>query len=56
MSDPIKLTIIGGVNKDGTKELVDRVEINPGDFVTFPESLSCTWDISETVRKVYQFK
>ncbi|WP_445474901.1 ATP-binding cassette domain-containing protein [Methanococcoides methylutens] len=33
MSDPIKLTIIGGVNKDGTKELVDRVEINPGDIL-----------------------
>ncbi|KGK98240.1 ABC transporter ATP-binding protein [Methanococcoides methylutens] len=33
MSNAIKLTIIGGVNKDGTKELVDRVEINPGDIL-----------------------
>ncbi|NYT19867.1 MAG: ATP-binding cassette domain-containing protein [Methanosarcinales archaeon] len=33
MSNPIKLTIIGGVNKDGTKELVERVEINPGDIL-----------------------
>ncbi|WP_135609714.1 ATP-binding cassette domain-containing protein [Methanococcoides sp. AM1] len=33
MSNSIKLTIIGGVNKDGTKELVERVELNPGDIL-----------------------
>ncbi|SES62939.1 ABC-type lipoprotein export system, ATPase component [Methanococcoides vulcani] len=33
MSNSIKLTIIGGVNKDGTKEPVDRVEVNPGDIL-----------------------
>ncbi|WP_135605805.1 ATP-binding cassette domain-containing protein [Methanococcoides sp. NM1] len=33
MSNSIKLTIIGGVNKDGTKEQVDRIEVNPGDIL-----------------------
>jgi len=33
MSNSIKLTIIGGINKDGTKEAIDRVEVNPGDIL-----------------------
>ncbi len=27
-----------------------------GDFVTFPEGLSCTWNIKKPVRKHYRFK
>jgi len=37
--------------KDGKK-----VEFGKGDFVTFPDGLSCTWDIKEPVRKHYRFK
>ncbi|MCX7880586.1 MAG: cupin domain-containing protein [Ignavibacteria bacterium] len=33
-----------------------EVEINKGDFVTFPVGLSCTWKVIEPVRKHYRFK
>jgi uncharacterized cupin superfamily protein len=33
-----------------------RVEMQKGDFVTFPKGLSCIWDIKEPVRKHYNFK
>ena len=32
-----------------------KVEFGKGDFVTFPKGLSCTWEISEPVRKHYNF-
>ncbi|MBF0345008.1 MAG: cupin domain-containing protein [Nitrospirae bacterium] len=32
------------------------VEFGKGDFVTFPEGLSCTWEVKEPVRKHYKFK
>lgn len=32
-----------------------RVEIGPGDFVTFPAGLSCVWDVKAPVRKHYNF-
>ncbi|MBU0467861.1 MAG: cupin domain-containing protein [Candidatus Omnitrophica bacterium] len=32
-----------------------QVEIKAGDYVTFPEGLDCTWEISEKIRKVYRF-
>ncbi len=31
------------------------VEINAGDFVEFPQGLSCTWDIKKNLRKHYRF-
>lgn len=31
------------------------VQIGPGDLVTFPSGLSCTWDVRAPVRKHYQF-
>jgi uncharacterized cupin superfamily protein len=37
--------------KDGGK-----VEFGQGDFVTFPEGLSCIWDIKAPVKKHYNFK
>ncbi|MCX8027948.1 MAG: cupin domain-containing protein [Thermodesulfovibrionales bacterium] len=37
--------------KDG-----DKVEINKGDFVTFPKGLACHWDIQEPIRKHYNFR
>ncbi len=33
----------------------ETVEIGRGDFVTFPEGLTCVWDIKEPVRKYYNF-
>jgi uncharacterized protein len=33
----------------------ERVEIGPGDLVTFPKGLKCTWTVHETIRKVYKF-
>ena len=30
--------------------------VKPGDFVTFTDGLSCTWDIKKQVRKHYNFK
>jgi len=32
------------------------VRFGKGDFVTFPEGLSCTWDIKKPVRKHYNFR
>ncbi len=32
------------------------VEFGKGDFVTFPEGLSCTWDVKEPIRKHYTFE
>jgi uncharacterized cupin superfamily protein len=34
----------------------ETVEFGQGDFVTFPQGLSCKWDIREPVRKHYNFK
>ncbi|XP_020591945.1 uncharacterized protein LOC110032612 [Phalaenopsis equestris] len=31
----------------------EYVEIKAGDFVVFPEGMTCTWDVSETVDKHY---
>ncbi len=31
------------------------VRLGPGDFVTFPAGLSCTWEIHRKVRKYYRF-
>lgn len=33
----------------------EKVEIGPGDMVTFPKGLRCTWTVHETIRKVYRF-
>ena len=37
--------------KDGKK-----VSFGKGDFVTFPNGLSCVWDIKEAVKKHYNFR
>lgn len=34
----------------------EKVEINPGDFVTFEKGLACKWTIIEPVRKHYNFR
>jgi len=34
----------------------EKVEFGQGDFVTFPEGLSCIWDITAPVKKHYNFK
>lgn len=33
----------------------EMVEIGPGDLVTFPKGLQCTWTVHEKIRKVYRF-
>lgn len=33
-----------------------KFEFGKGDFVTFPEGLSCIWDIKEPVKKHYNFR
>lgn len=39
------------IPKDGTAS----VEIGVGDLCTFPEGLSCTWDVKEPILKHYYF-
>ena len=34
----------------------EPVEIVAGDLVTFPKGMSCTWDISEDIKKHYNFE
>lgn len=33
----------------------DKVDIEPGDLVTFPKGMKCTWTVHEKIRKVYKF-
>lgn len=33
----------------------DPVQIRRGDLVTFPQGMSCTWEIRTAVRKHYRF-
>ena len=33
----------------------EKVEFEKGDFVTFPQGLSCVWDIKQPVKKHYNF-
>jgi uncharacterized cupin superfamily protein len=33
----------------------EPVSIKPGDLVTFPADMNCTWEISSPVRKHYKF-
>ncbi len=33
----------------------ETVRFGKGDLVTFPQGLSCTWDISKAVKKHYRF-
>ncbi len=32
-----------------------KVEFGAGDFVTFPQGLSCIWEVKEPIRKHYNF-
>jgi len=32
------------------------ISFGKGDFVTFPQGLSCTWDIKKPVKKHYNFR
>jgi len=33
----------------------DSVSFGPGDLVIFPEELQCTWQVTEPVKKYYNF-
>jgi len=37
------------------KTAYEEVAINPGDYVTFPKGLDCTWTVVKPVRKHYTF-
>lgn len=32
------------------------VSFGPGDYVSFPKGLSCTWTVTKAVRKHYRFR
>ncbi|MFW5770957.1 MAG: cupin domain-containing protein [Spirochaetota bacterium] len=34
----------------------ETVSFSKGDFVTFPEGISCTWKVKKPIRKHYNFK
>ena len=34
----------------------ESVRFGEGDFVTFPEGLSCVWDVKQPVKKHYNFR
>ena len=34
----------------------EPVSIGPGDLVTFPEGMSCRWEVKKAVRKHYTFE
>lgn len=38
-----------------TPEGGEPVEMGQGDFVTFPQGMSCTWKVGRDVRKHYRF-
>ncbi len=38
-----------------TTESGETVTVGPGDLVTFPRGLSCTWHITQPIRKHYRF-
>ncbi|KAH7848685.1 hypothetical protein Vadar_006085 [Vaccinium darrowii] len=40
----------------GSDKEDEAVEIGAGDLVEFPKGMSCTWDVSETVDKHYNFE
>ena len=37
------------------KTAQEEVAIGPGDLVTFPQGLDCTWTVTKPVRKHYNF-
>ena len=38
------------------KTALVEVAIGPGDYVTFPRGLDCTWQVTKPVRKHYTFR
>lgn len=56
--DPETCLVLEGrvrVEGRGPDADIEPVEFGPGDLVTFPEGLECTWVVSEAVRKHYRF-
>ena len=52
-SDKETCYILEGEIEVTTEE--ETVTIKPGDYVVFPEGLSCSWRVSTAVRKHYNF-
>jgi uncharacterized cupin superfamily protein len=38
-----------------TPEEGEPVEFGPGDLVTFPKGMGCTWEVRKPIRKHYRF-
>lgn len=38
-----------------TPDGCDQIEMGKGDLVTFPQGMSCTWNIRSAVKKHYKF-
>lgn len=38
-----------------TNETGERFRFGPGDWVVFPQGITCTWQITKAVRKHYNF-
>ena len=43
-------------NVEVTTDDGEKVVIEEGDFVTFPRGLSCTWKITQDIKKHYNFE
>ena len=41
--------------KAAVKTAEETIEFEAGDYVVFPEGLSCTWEIKKKIRKHYKF-
>jgi uncharacterized protein len=39
-----------------TTDTGEAVEFGKGDFVTFPKGIDCTWEITEDLKKHYNFR
>ena len=55
-STPEVAYILKGHAKVTSPFLEKAVEFGPGDLVKFPTGLKCTWQITEPIKKHYNFK
>ena len=50
------LILEGRVQVKDAKDPAQSVTFGPGDFVRFPKGLECTWNVTEPVKKHYDFE
>jgi uncharacterized cupin superfamily protein len=49
------ICVVRGSITFGLPDSGDKVTLNRGDLVTFPQGMSCTWKIRKDVKKHYRF-